>query len=195
MLFLLEHDSFEKLFVFGVVCCWLEEFLFYVLEVYLLDQMFLDFWELSPWKVRILGQHLQSDVVAKIVIEINLILWIFDENVKLLEIQLLGIGSQISCSRDKWMWFFGLDFVWSFWSYLKRVVGGSVWSSGMIRCFKGRVESFSVFLWGGIGDISGFGEIQLSILILKDGMVFWTKRELMIGFGFGFEGIGVGKGL
>ena len=100
MLFFLEHDSFEKLFVFGVVCCWIEEFLFYVLEVYLLDQMFLNFWKPSPWKVRILGQQLQSDVVAKIVIEIDLILWILDENVKLLEIRLLGIGSQISCAWD-----------------------------------------------------------------------------------------------
>ena len=63
----------------------------------------------------------------------------------------------------------------------------------MVGSFKGRVESLSVFLRGGIRDISGFGKIQISILVLKDGMVLGTKKELMIDLAFGFEGIGVGE--
>ena len=62
--------------------------------------MFLDLWELSPWKVWILGKHFQPNVIAKIIVKVDLILWILDENIQLLEIQLLGIGSQISGSRD-----------------------------------------------------------------------------------------------
>jgi hypothetical protein len=124
--------------------------------------MFFYFRELSAWKVRIFCQHFQSDVIAEIVIKIELALRIFDEKVKFLEIELLEIFGEISSSRSQWLMFFGLDFIRGFGPRLNGVICDSLRGSGMIWSLNSGEESVSMFLGGGIWGTESFGKMELS---------------------------------